>query len=533
MPANKIMMKRTKKPFFKLTIACCTTAMLFVSTSMFSQKNAEEKMLLIKANELVYSNPDETIKIVNHLLKAGSSENASELNLILSNSYITKGDYNKSVNYIFDASANAANNSDSLNVEIGFIKAELSRKLHLYKQMDNYLLEIGKIISKSKNKDYKASSEIRIDIEKIYANVERKRFTAALNILNAVEKKNEAIEAGVYNKNLNIAYSKALIYRSLRKTEISEDNYNKAFSYYKAQKMPDAVLEAKTLMGLGQLFFERKEYAKSINTLLLAQEKAKNLSNLPLQAKISNQLAYNYLGMEDKVNHQRYFGDFLNMNKANMDMENEAVNSLYNRISHEQDAKFERNQANLMLFTYIGFAVLIILVVLGAIVFSVNKAKRRRLKEIIGYLEVTDKLLLKTDKNKKEPNKKIAIPTETEHTILAKLKKFENSTKYTHKDMSLATLAAQLDVNTKYLSEIINKHYHDNFNTYINRLRINYIIEKLKNEPEYLNYKISYLAEESGFSSHSSFATVFKTITGIAPTVFIDLIGKEVTQKKA
>jgi YesN/AraC family two-component response regulator len=99
--------------------------------------------------------------------------------------------------------------------------------------------------------------------------------------------------------------------------------------------------------------------------------------------------------------------------------------------------------------------------------------------------------------------------------------------------MSLATLAAQLDTNTKYLSETINKHYHDNFNTYINRLRINYIIEKLKNEPEYLNYKISYLAEESGFSSHSSFATIFKTITGIAPTVFIELIGKEITQKKA
>jgi AraC-like DNA-binding protein len=226
--------------------------------------------------------------------------------------------------------------------------------------------------------------------------------------------------------------------------------------------------------------------------------------------------------MEDKVNHQKYFGDFLNMNKANTDMESEAVNSLYNLISHEQDAKFERNQARLMFFIYAGFAVLIALIVFGAIVFSINKAKRRRLKEIIGYLEVTDKLLLKTERNKKEPNKKIAIPTETEHTILAKLKKFESSTKYTHKDMSLATLAAQLDVNTKYLSEIINKHYNDNFNTYINRLRINYIIEKLKNEPEYLNYKISYLAEESGFSSHSSFATVF-----------IDLIGKEVTQKKA
>ena len=45
---------------------------------------------------------------------------------------------------------------------------------------------------------------------------------------------------------------------------------------------------------------------------------------------------------------------------------------------------------------------------------------------------------------------------------------------FLNKDFSLAILAGQLDTNTKYLSEIINSHYHMNFNTYINRLRINY-----------------------------------------------------------
>lgn len=66
-----------------------------------------------------------------------------------------------------------------------------------------------------------------------------------------------------------------------------------------------------------------------------------------------------------------------------------------------------------------------------------------------------------------------------------------------------------------------------NFNAYINKLRINYIVEKLKNEPNFISYKISYLAENSGFSSHSSFATVFKSITGISPVTFIDLLRKE------
>ena len=97
--------------------------------------------------------------------------------------------------------------------------------------------------------------------------------------------------------------------------------------------------------------------------------------------------------------------------------------------------------------------------------------------------------------------------------------------------MSLPLLAGQFETNTKYLSEIINNHYNDNFNTFINRLRINYIIEKLKSDPNYINYKISYLAEDCGYSSHSSFATVFKSIVGMSPVTFINLIKEEREEK--
>ena len=129
--------------------------------------------------------------------------------------------------------------------------------------------------------------------------------------------------------------------------------------------------------------------------------------------------------------------------------------------------------------------------------------------------------------DKKQEPKKHVILKETEEQILNKLKRFESSKRFTSKDISLAVLAGQLDSNTKYLSEIINNHYHVNFNTYINKLRINYIIEKLKNDPNFINYKISYLAENCGFSSHSSFATVFKSITGISPVKFIELLNQE------
>ncbi|HLV38436.1 helix-turn-helix domain-containing protein, partial [Xanthomarina sp.] len=55
----------------------------------------------------------------------------------------------------------------------------------------------------------------------------------------------------------------------------------------------------------------------------------------------------------------------------------------------------------------------------------------------------------------------------------------------------------------------------------INKLRIQYIVNKLKSDPDYLNYKISYLAEECGFSSHSKFSASFKNVTGLSPSTFI------------
>jgi YesN/AraC family two-component response regulator len=76
-------------------------------------------------------------------------------------------------------------------------------------------------------------------------------------------------------------------------------------------------------------------------------------------------------------------------------------------------------------------------------------------------------------------------------------------------------------VNTKYLSAVIRKHKNFNFNQYINHLRINYIVDKLKNDPQYRKYKINHLAEITGYSSHSAFSLEFKKITGIHPSAFI------------
>jgi AraC-like DNA-binding protein len=95
--------------------------------------------------------------------------------------------------------------------------------------------------------------------------------------------------------------------------------------------------------------------------------------------------------------------------------------------------------------------------------------------------------------------------------------------------MTLSMLSSQMGMNTKYLSEVINNNKGKNFNGYINELRINHIARLLRTDPIYLNYKVSYLAEYSGFSSHSAFTTVFKSVTGMSPNAYIQEISKNKT----
>ncbi|MCJ7935148.1 MAG: tetratricopeptide repeat protein [Chryseobacterium sp.] len=119
------------------------------------------------------------------------------------------------------------------------------------------------------------------------------------------------------------------------------------------------------------------------------------------------------------------------------------------------------------------------------------------------------------------------MTSETESKLLELLEDFEKGDLYNSKSMSLSFLAGELNTNTKYLSYVINQHKSADFKTYINRLRISYIVDKLINDEKYRQYKISILADECGFSSHSKFAAVFKAVTDFSPSAYIKHLDAE------
>ena len=120
------------------------------------------------------------------------------------------------------------------------------------------------------------------------------------------------------------------------------------------------------------------------------------------------------------------------------------------------------------------------------------------------------------------------LPDEVVQSILERLTRFENSYKFTNKQYTLSSLAKELHTNSAYLSKIINAEKKTSFAHYMNKLRIDYAIEKLKEDAVLRSYTIKAIANEFGFNTAQSFSNAFYKQTGIYPSFFIKQLEKDI-----
>ncbi len=90
---------------------------------------------------------------------------------------------------------------------------------------------------------------------------------------------------------------------------------------------------------------------------------------------------------------------------------------------------------------------------------------------------------------------------------------------YLNAELSLATLAKQLGVKEKELSELLQKGFDSSFYAFINQYRLRAVQQMLK-DPENDRYTNFALAQQAGFSSKSTFFHLFKKHVGMTPGAF-------------
>ncbi|WP_348738777.1 helix-turn-helix domain-containing protein [Tenacibaculum sp. 190524A02b] len=92
---------------------------------------------------------------------------------------------------------------------------------------------------------------------------------------------------------------------------------------------------------------------------------------------------------------------------------------------------------------------------------------------------------------------------------------------YSNSRLTLKVLSEQTNMHSKYISKLINSFTETNFNDFINKFRVNEFKEKAK-DASYENYSILGIANESGFSSKSTFYKAFKKFENKSPSEYIN-----------
>lgn len=470
----------------------CVLFFLVAANILSAQADSRHEHRLEEASKTIYEDVNKGEKAALSVLNSVSDPKTRVFSLlVLAEAEQLRGNFVASLNHLYNAeNLSVLSGEECLIATVSLELSGFYKTVGLEELADEKLKSLIKDNSCGNSADYK----FRLEFESALNESGQEK----INILNKLSKE---INPDVFSLEIlkqKIRMELANAYQDVNPNDSAVIYYE----YLIRSQIP--VFTAKARLGLTQMNINQFENLIKADSLLQIH------SDVETRKSVSKLLANDYLKRGNKELYKlktvqfNEFDAFINQNKK------EARDLV---IAHIENQDEENQSANVKYV--ILFSILILVTACGFIYYFKTKRDYQKF------------LKLMEDKHQIAEPKIQSIPEQTEQLLLQKLNKFERSNKFIQPGISLTSLAKSLDTNTKYLSDVINRNKEVNFNQYINELRINYIINKMKEEPKYLNYKMYYLAEECGFSSQSTFSSVFKSVTGISPLSFIKFMKNE------
>jgi AraC-like DNA-binding protein len=400
--------------------------------------------------------------------------------------------------------------------------ANIRAKLHQYQDALDSYNSILKILDES---EQNISTRLSALLGKMLCLTELKRFEEAEKVFDQgtrIAKKNGfQITEGSFKINLGkVHYEKGEYYESigllkqgkkmLKATSLQNNlyitdfyiakNLNKLREYEEALSLLDSIFER---IGTDTDTDRIEEmYTLAIEISLILKDRDKELvyqreSQKIITAKNNKETAARQLLFKDDLNDSA--------------LENE-------RLANEKKQS--------LIDKKIIMAVSILLVSILLLIFLSyhRKAKVKEQK----FLAIIEDISKKTTPQKtKEPEKTSqspAIKDEKSNAILEELEALEGTLFYLSADATLHTTAKLLHTNTTYLSKALNAVKKQSFSQYLNKLRIDYVLVKLKEDAVFRSYTIHAISKEIGYKSATTFIKEFKNKTGLNPSYYIKKI---------
>lgn len=126
------------------------------------------------------------------------------------------------------------------------------------------------------------------------------------------------------------------------------------------------------------------------------------------------------------------------------------------------------------------------------------------------------------DSNSKPESSGLLAPDTRANLFEAVKQQVEQHSLYRDSDLTLSRLAQETGLGVHHLSEVLNQHEGKNFYQFINTYRVDDVCKRLQEDP---SLKVLDIALDAGFSSKSTFNSIFKKITGTTPTQYRKQLG--------
>ncbi|MFH6945517.1 helix-turn-helix domain-containing protein [Flavobacterium sp. FlaQc-50] len=421
--------------------------------------------------------------------------------------------------------------------------------------------------------------DIKLGLVKTYINL-NKQDSAYVFIKSGIQ---ESQKNHLKEHEIHFLSQLGLIYIDKKDFVNAKLTFDKALNI--AQKIESNNLITETNIRISKLYSLQKDYDKAI-MLLKSILSTEQTSKIPTEnlSEIYYLLAENYKFIENFSESNYYYGQFIEKSKKIGEKRIEAVDHLH-KIDISESKEREKTQEH-QKWILLGSTTFLILLFIGYYMKRRKEGIQNQVKFEELLLKIKDfehqnpktadesqqKSILAGDDESTEPDlleeesetefipsnivtinttsnddliaedesiaehndadieeptgSNFIIKDETRAEILDKLIKLEEKRLFLRQDFTLHNVAKRLKTNTAYLSKIVNSELDKNFSSYVNELRINYIIIELKNNAKLRSYSINAIAEEIGYKSPESFTKYFKVATGISPSIYIKKINQ-------
>ncbi|AXT57531.1 helix-turn-helix domain-containing protein [Aquimarina sp. AD1] len=413
-------------------------------------------------------------------------------------------------------------------------KSNIAIVLRRMNQLDNALVDCNKLLSfidKTSFKNGKNHVNVLTIISEVYLDLEK--FDSVLKYTDIGIKMSELLDYQIAIADLYI--KKGIVFYQSK-------DFNQALNFlYKAEGILKNLKVSKRSNQwinvnyfLASYFYDIKSYDKAINYLLEtinALKESDLRKNRIIDAHVLLAKSYKEIGDGDASIH--WFTRHQELQDQFQKDKDKTVNKIYDQNTQQlgdQIKKLESKRVKEQKYKeYIsGILALVFLIMITVLIVYFRKQKSNKivfneLVKKISDLETKEKI---ESTDRKDVAKEILIDDEKINEVLKGLLKMEEQEYFLSLDCNLRSIAKKVKTNATYLSKIINTYKAKSFNDYINDLRIDYALKRLKNDKKFRSFSISSIASEIGYKSDNSFTKHFKAKTGLNPSYYIKNIEK-------